>query len=68
MLPEIDRFQSEASDANCDFCLLQKRFGRYPHRNKLLGRTNTEEEEEYLKDYDNLPVWAKSQMKSYSSL
>lgn len=25
------------------------RFGRYPHRNKILGRTNTAEEEEFLK-------------------
>lgn len=27
-----------------------ERFGRFPHRNKILGRTNTAEEEEYLKD------------------
>lgn len=26
------------------------RFGRFPHRNKILGRINTPEEEEYLKD------------------
>lgn len=26
-----------------------KQFGRFPHRNKVLGRTNTPEEEEYLK-------------------
>jgi uncharacterized protein (DUF924 family) len=25
-------------------------FGRYPHRNKVLGRDNTEEEELYLRD------------------
>ena len=25
------------------------RFGRFPHRNKVLGRENTPEEEEYLK-------------------
>ena len=25
-------------------------FGRFPHRNKLLGRKNTPEEEEYLAD------------------
>jgi len=30
-----------------------KRFGRYPHRNKALGRVNTPEEEEYLKDADS---------------
>jgi len=27
---------------------LIERFGRFPHRNKVLGRTNTPEEEEYL--------------------
>ena len=28
------------------------RFGRYPHRNKVLGRTNTDAEEAYLNDPD----------------
>ena len=28
-------------------------FGRFPHRNKLLGRANTPEEEEYLADSPN---------------
>lgn len=27
-----------------------KEFGRYPHRNKVLGRENTEEEDLYLRD------------------
>ena len=27
---------------------LIRRFGRFPHRNKILGRTNTDEEREYL--------------------
>ena len=38
------------------------RFGRYPHRNHLLGRTSTPEEQAWLDDYDNLPGWARSQM------
>lgn len=29
-----------------------RRFGRFPHRNQILGRANTPEEEEYLKDPD----------------
>ncbi len=29
---------------------LIERFGRFPHRNEILGRPNTPEEEEYLKD------------------
>ena len=27
-----------------------ERFGRFPHRNRILGRSNTAQEEEYLKD------------------
>ncbi|CAB9527720.1 Bacterial protein of unknown function (DUF924) [Seminavis robusta] len=39
-----------------------QRFGRYPHRNRSLGRTNTPGEEAYLADVDNLPSWARSQV------
>ena len=28
------------------------RFGRFPHRNAILGRPNTPEEEDYLQDPD----------------
>lgn len=38
------------------------RFGRYPHRNALKGRTSTPEELEWLADTENLPGWAKSQI------
>lgn len=34
-----------------------KRFGRFPHRNAVLGRQNTPEEDEYLKDP---PLWGKT--------
>jgi len=34
-----------------------KRFGRFPHRNSVMGRTNTPEEEVYLKDP---PLWGKT--------
>ncbi len=30
-----------------------ERFGRFPHRNKMLGRENTAEENEYLADDDS---------------
>ena len=30
-----------------------QQYGRYPHRNKVLGRENTEEEDLYLKDQDS---------------
>jgi len=39
-----------------------ERFGRYPHRNILLGRENTPEEAAWLAAVDKLPSWAKSQM------
>jgi len=34
-----------------------KKFGRFPHRNATLGRPNTPEEEEYLRDP---PLWGKT--------
>jgi len=37
-----------------------KKFGHYPHRNKLKGRDTTKEEEEWLQS-DDVPMWAKSQ-------
>jgi uncharacterized protein (DUF924 family) len=37
------------------------RFGRYPHRNRVLNRASTEEEIQWLSDTENLPAWAKSQ-------
>ena len=37
------------------------RFGRYPHRNRILQRSSTEEEMQWLSDTENLPAWAKSQ-------
>lgn len=43
-------------------CKVIDRFGRYPHRNALLGRKNTPEEEAWLADVDNLPSWALSQV------
>ncbi|MBK19943.1 MAG: hypothetical protein CMM52_14015 [Rhodospirillaceae bacterium] len=34
-----------------------KRFGRFPHRNEVMGRQNTPEEDEYMKDP---PTWGKT--------
>ena len=34
----------------CEHLEILQAFGRYPHRNKVLGRENTEEEELYLRD------------------
>ena len=45
-------FKAHASASNHDFELRHKaivdRFGRYPHRNRILGRTSTPEEEAFL--------------------
>ena len=46
-------FSQKGLEYNLDFELRHKaiidRFGRYPHRNKILGRTSTHEEIEFLK-------------------
>ena len=46
-------FREHAPTGNYDFELKHKviidRFGRYPHRNEILGRTSTAEEEAFLK-------------------
>ncbi len=46
-------YRKHAPENNLDFELKHKaiidRFGRYPHRNALLGRESTEEELEFLK-------------------
>jgi len=46
-------FSSPGLESNLDFELRHKeiidRFGRYPHRNAILGRTSTSEEIEFLK-------------------
>lgn len=46
-------FKEWASEGSYAFELRHKaiieRFGRYPHRNKILGRVSTPEEEEFLK-------------------
>ena len=49
----IDLFQKNGIQNNLDFELKHKqiieRFGRYPHRNSMLGRESTKEEIEFLK-------------------
>lgn len=49
----VPLFKSLGADKGYDFELKHKeiidRFGRYPHRNEVLGRQSTEEEIEFLK-------------------
>lgn len=61
----VPKHLHENFKATGDFLMNHKqvidRFGRYPHRNKKLGRESTKEELAWLADTDNLPGWAKSQ-------
>lgn len=49
----MDLYQKNGIQANLDFEIkhqdIIKRFGRYPHRNKILGRASTKAEIEFLK-------------------
>jgi len=49
-----------AKEAQAEHKEVVDKFGRYPHRNKSLGRESTPEELEWLAD-ENRPGWAKSQ-------
>ncbi|WP_047046989.1 DUF924 family protein [Vibrio mexicanus] len=50
-------FTKNGIENNLDFEIKHKviieRFGRYPHRNEILGRTSTKEEIEFLKQPDS---------------
>jgi uncharacterized protein (DUF924 family) len=49
----VDLYKNNGIQANFDFEIkhldIIKRFGRYPHRNRILGRVPTKEEIEFLK-------------------
>ncbi len=40
-----------------------ERFGRFPHRNEILGRTSTPEEISFLKEPDSSFIWPKNRQK-----
>ena len=52
----MELFEKNGEQANLDFEIKHKniigRFGRYPHRNDVLGRVSIEEEIEFLKQKD----------------
>lgn len=52
--PLRERFREFASFSDAHRAVVA-RFGRFPHRNAALGRTNTPEEMEYLRD--SAPAW-----------
>ena len=49
----LRQFTALGNPNNLDFAkrhqVIIERFGRYPHRNQILGRASTKEEEEFLK-------------------
>jgi uncharacterized protein (DUF924 family) len=49
----VELFKIHGSDSGYDYAIRHRdivaRFGRFPHRNAVLGRENTEEETEFLK-------------------
>lgn len=49
----VEVFEALGNENNLKYCIEHRdiiaRFGRYPHRNRALGRENTPEETEYLK-------------------
>jgi uncharacterized protein (DUF924 family) len=49
----VELFKENGVENNLDYEYKHKviieRFGRYPHRNEILGRVSTEEEIEFLK-------------------
>ena len=53
----VELFKKSGSEGGLDFELKHKRiiekFGRYPHRNHILGRESTQEEIEFLKQPDS---------------
>ena len=53
MMKSIPAFATEHGD-------VIRRFGRFPHRNELLGRASTPQEAEWLAG-DSVPGWARSQ-------
>lgn len=54
LVQEADREEREKLQINLDFAIrhrdIIRRFGRFPHRNRILGRESTTEEREFLKE------------------
>jgi len=53
---EGQEFENSRKTAREHMKVIQK-YGRYPHRNNVMGRINTPEEEKYL---ENPPLWGKT--------
>ena len=56
--PQFSLFESRNKKAINQHRQVLEKFGRYPQRNADFLRENTKEEEAWLNDKENLPIWA----------
>ena len=56
--PNFSLFEGRNKKAVDQHRQVLEKFGRYPQRNLEFGRINTAEEEVWLSDKENLPMWA----------
>ena len=56
--PHFNLFEGRNKKAVDQHRQVLEKFGRYPQRNSEFGRANTPEEEKWLNDKENLPIWA----------
>ena len=56
--PHFSLFEGRNKKAVDQHRQVLEKFGRYPQRNLEFGRINTKEEELWLADKENLPMWA----------
>jgi uncharacterized protein (DUF924 family) len=56
--PDFKLFEERNKPAIEQHRQVLKKFGRYPQRNPEFGRENTADEQAWLDDAENLPIWA----------
>ena len=56
--PEFTLFEGRNKQAVYQHHQVLEKFGRYPQRNKALGRKSTIQEKIWLDNKENLPIWA----------
>ena len=56
--PQFSLFEGRNKKAINQHRQVLEKFGRYPQRNADFSRENTKEEEAWLNDKENLPIWA----------
>ena len=56
--PNFNLFKGRNKQAVKQHRDVLEKFGRYPQRNAEFGRENTDQENKWLSDKENLPIWA----------